>query len=76
MCVSVCKCDVCPFSNYCMNMDFESVNKRFIMIYYIHSNWNDKVKPDTVDSPYWDDMYIEIHDSTNSKCKFTVENMY
>ena len=27
MCVSVCKCDKCSFFNYCINMDFESVNK-------------------------------------------------
>ena len=27
MCVSVCKCDECSFFNYCINMDFESVNK-------------------------------------------------
>ena len=35
--MSVCKCDECSFFNYCINMDFESVNKRFIIIiiYYI-----------------------------------------
>ena len=27
MCVGVCKCDECSFFNYCINMDFESVNK-------------------------------------------------
>ena len=27
MCVSVCKCDECSLFNYCINMDFESVNK-------------------------------------------------
>ena len=46
------------------------------LAYYIHSNWNYKVKSDTVDSPYWEEMYIEIYDSTNLKCKFTVGNMY
>ena len=46
------------------------------LAYYIHSNWNYKVKSDTVDSPYWEEMYIEIYDSTNPKCKFTVGNMY
>ena len=46
------------------------------LAYYIHSNWNYKVKSDTVDSPYWEETYIEIYDSTNSKCKFTVGNMY
>ena len=35
MCVSVCKCDVCSFFNYCINMDFESANKRFI---YLNAN--------------------------------------
>ena len=46
------------------------------LAYYIHSNWNYKIKSDTVDSPYWEEMYIEIYDSTNPKCKFTVGNMY
>ena len=46
------------------------------LAYYIHSNWNYKVKSDTVDSSYWEEMYIEIYDSTNLKCKFTVGNMY
>ena len=26
------------------------------LAYYIHSNWNYKVKSDTVDSPYWEVM--------------------
>ena len=46
------------------------------LAFYIHSNWNYKVKSDTVDSPYLEEMYIEIYDSTNLKCKFTVGNMY
>ena len=29
-CVCVCRCDVCFFFNYCITMDFESVNKRFV----------------------------------------------
>ena len=35
------------------------------LVYYIHSNWNYKVKSDTVDSPYCEEMYIKIYDSTN-----------
>ena len=31
MCVSVCKCDECSFFNYCINMDFESVNKDLLI---------------------------------------------
>ena len=29
------------------------------LAYYIHSNWNYKVKSDTVDSLYWKEMYIK-----------------
>ena len=32
MCVSVCKCDECSFFNYCINMDFESVNKDLLLL--------------------------------------------
>ena len=28
----VCKCDECSFFNYCINMDFESVNKDLLFI--------------------------------------------
>ena len=35
-----------------------------------------KVKSDTVDSPYWEEMNIEIYDSTNPKCKFTVGKVW
>ena len=31
MCVSVCKCDECSLFNYCINMDFESVNKDLLL---------------------------------------------
>ena len=31
MCVSVCKCDEWSFFNYCINMDFESVNKDLLI---------------------------------------------
>ena len=31
MCVSVCKCDECSFFNYCINIDFESVNKGLLL---------------------------------------------
>ena len=33
VCVCVCVSVMYPFLNYCTNMDFESVNKRFICIY-------------------------------------------
>ena len=33
MCVNVCKCDVCSFFNYCINMDFESVKEDLLYIY-------------------------------------------
>ena len=33
VCVCVCVSVMYPFLNYCTNMDFKSVNKRFICIY-------------------------------------------
>ena len=35
MCVSVCKCDECSFFNYCINMDFESVNKDLLLFKHL-----------------------------------------
>ena len=32
VCMSVCKCDECSFFNYCINMDYESVNKDLFII--------------------------------------------
>ena len=37
--MSVCKCDECSFFNYCINMDFESVNKD-LFIYKIPPGHN------------------------------------
>ena len=43
---------------------------------YIHRNWNYKVNPHTVDSLYWEELFIEITDPSNPKYKLTVENFY
>ena len=41
MCVSVCKCDECSFFNYCINMDFESVNKDLLLLFIINNLYID-----------------------------------
>ena len=43
---------------------------------YIHRNWNYKVNPHTVDSLYWEELFIEITDPSNPKYKLTVGNFY
>ena len=36
VCMSVCKCDECSFFNYCINMDYESVNKDLLLHISLH----------------------------------------
>ena len=43
---------------------------------YIHRNWNYKVKPYTVDSLYWEKLFIEITDPSNPKYIPHVGNFY
>ena len=43
---------------------------------YIHRNWNYKVNLHTVDSLYWEELFIEITDPSNPKYKLTVGNFY
>ena len=40
--------------------------------FYIHNNWNYKVKSDTDDSPYWEELLVQITDPTNPKSKFNI----
>ena len=43
------------------------------LAFYIHKNWNFKVKDDIIDSPFWEEMYIELTDPVNPlKVKFTI----
>ena len=47
------------------------------LAFYIHKNWNFKVKDDIIDSPFWEEMYIEITDPVDPlKVKFTIGNIY
>ena len=43
---------------------------------YIHRNWNYKVNPHTVDSLYWEELFIEITDPSNPKYKLTSYNTH
>ena len=44
---------------------------------YIHKNCNFKEKTDIIESPNWEEMFVEIADPSNpSKLKFTVGNFY
>ena len=43
---------------------------------YIHRNWNYNVNPNTVDSLYWEELFIEITDPSNPKYKLNVGNFY
>ena len=42
----------------------------------IHENWNYKVNPHTVDSLYWEELFIEITDPSNPKYKLNVGKFY
>ena len=43
---------------------------------YVHNNWNYKLKPNVFDSPYWEELYIEVTDPMDADNKFTVGNFY
>ena len=46
------------------------------LAFYIHNNWNYKVKSDTDDSPYWEELFVQVTDPSNPKSKFNVVNFY
>ena len=47
------------------------------LAFYIHKNWTFKIKDDIIDSPYWEEMYIDITDPLDPlKAKFTIGNIY
>ena len=47
------------------------------LAFYIHKNWNFKVNSDTIESLYWEEMFVELTNPANpSKTKFTVGNFY
>ena len=47
------------------------------LAFYIHKNWNYKIREDIIDSPYWEEFYVDITDPIDpSKIKFTVGNIY
>ena len=37
------------------------------LAFYIHNNWNYKVKSDTDDSPYWEELLVQVTDPSNPK---------
>ena len=44
---------------------------------YIHKNWNFKEKTDIIESPHWEEMFVEVTDPSDpSKVIFTVGNFY
>ena len=43
VCMSVCKCDECSFFNYCINMDYESVNKDLLQPAGTSPLWADHI---------------------------------
>ena len=46
------------------------------LAFYIHKNWNFKVKDDIIDLPLCEEMYIEITDPVDPlKVKFTIGNI-
>ena len=50
MCVSVCKCDECSFFNYCINMDFESVNKDVFILLLACKNQQKKTNKKNINN--------------------------
>ena len=47
------------------------------LAFYIHKNWNFKLKDYIIDSPFWEEMYIEITDPVDPlKIKFPIGNVY
>ena len=43
---------------------------------YIHKNWNYTIKPTLVESPYWEEMFVEISNPDNPKSIFTIGIFY
>ena len=47
------------------------------LAFYIHKNWKFKINSDTIESPHWEEMFVELTNPANpSKTKFTVGNFY
>ena len=46
------------------------------LAFYIHHNWNYKIKYNEIDSPYWEELFIEVTDHANPKSKFNIANFY
>ena len=46
------------------------------LAFYIHHNWNYKIKSNEIDSPYWEELFIEVTDHANPKSKFNITNFY
>ena len=47
------------------------------LAFYIHKNWNIKVNSYTIESLYWEEMFVELMNPANpSKTKFAVGNFY
>ena len=42
------------------------------LAFYIHHNWNYKIKSNEIDSPYWEKLFIEVTDHANLKSKFNI----
>ena len=52
------------------------INLSYLILSYLHNNWNYKVKSDTDDSPYWEELFVQVTDPTNPKSKCNVVNFY
>ena len=46
------------------------------LAFYIHHNWNYKIKSNEIDSPYWEELFIEVTYHANPKSKFNIANFY
>ena len=43
---------------------------------YIHKYWNYTIMPTLVESPYWEEMLVEMSNPENPRSTFTVGNFY
>ena len=46
------------------------------LAFYINKNWNFKEKIDIIESPHWEEMFVDVDHSNPSKVKLTVGNFY
>ena len=46
------------------------------LAFYIHHNWNYKIKSNEIDPSYWEEFFIEVTDHANPKSKFNITNFY